>query len=246
FPVNYRSTHDCLLSGLGDKLLQVVDQAARAFLASRVAVETAVEIGALLGQDQLRPGAGDRFELDRRERDRDALFIDLHRVAVDDAPVGNDVVVGGVELGDVAGGELALHFLPAADAKLHLPHQLLPLALRPGEPHRLGFRIRPRGEHARRRRLERALDREAAVLQRALAHAARCSFDSAMTIQPTPKRSASMPKLGEKNVFVSGCCTLPPSASALKHCFAFASSGTTIESEKPANWGLPLLCPSEA
>ena len=46
----------------------------------------------------------------------------------------------------------------------HLPHELLPLALRPGEPHRLGFRIRPCGEHARRRRLERALDREAAVL----------------------------------------------------------------------------------
>ena len=31
-----------------------------------------------------------------------------------------------------------------------------------------------------------------------------------MTIQDTPKRSATMPKRGEKNVFASGSCTCPP------------------------------------
>ena len=35
------------------------------------------------------------------------------------------------------------------------------------------------------------------------------------TIHDTPKRSATMPKRGEKNVFVSGICTCPPLASAL-------------------------------
>jgi hypothetical protein len=45
-----------------------------------------------------------------------------------------------------------------------------------------------------------------------------------MTIQDTPKRSATMPNAGEKNVLPSGICTWPPSASAAKRCFASASS----------------------
>ena len=54
-----------------------------------------------------------------------------------------------------------------------------------------------------------------------------------MTIHPTPKRSATMPKRGEKKVLVSGICTWPPSASAANSRSASASSGTVSDSEKP-------------
>src|SRR5215208_213413 len=42
-------------------------------------------------------------------------------------------------------------------------------------------------------------------------------------IHDTPKRSATMPKRGEKNVLVNGCCTCPPSASAVNSRSASAS-----------------------
>jgi hypothetical protein len=35
-----------------------------------------------------------------------------------------------------------------------------------------------------------------------------------VTIQPTPKRSVTMPKHGDQNVLPRGICTCPPSASA--------------------------------
>src|SRR4051794_1449145 len=54
-----------------------------------------------------------------------------------------------------------------------------------------------------------------------------------MTIHPTPNRSATMPKHGEKNVLVSGCCTWPPSESAAKSRSASASLAASRDSEKP-------------
>src|SRR3954468_10974123 len=55
-----------------------------------------------------------------------------------------------------------------------------------------------------------------------------------------------MPKLEAKKVFISGCATWPPSASALKIRFASASSAALNESEKPSNFAWPLHMPSEA
>src|SRR5436190_2426824 len=176
---------------------QVVDQPTRALLASCVPIEAAVEVCALLREDQPRPAACGRLEFDGRKRYGDAFFVDLHRVAVDDTAVRDDVVVARIEFRHAAAREFALDALAAADAELHLAQLLLPLAGRPSEPGSLRFRIRPCSEYASRRKIERALDRKAAVLDRARAAHARCSFGSAITIQPTPKRSASMPKLGE-------------------------------------------------
>ena len=44
------------------------------------------------------------------------------------------------------------------------------------------------------------------------------SYCATSTIQPTPNLSATMPKRGEKNVFVIGMFTLPPSDSAANTC----------------------------
>ena len=53
------------------------------------------------------------------------------------------------------------------------------------------------------------------------------------TIQDTPKRSATMPKRGEKKVFPIGICTCPPSARAANSRSASAASAAVSESEKP-------------
>src|SRR5262247_2702327 len=68
---------------------------------------------------------------------------------------------------------------------------------------------------------------------------------STMIIQPTPKRSATMPKRLAKNVLPSGIRTSPPSASAANTRSASSSLALT-ESEKPSNFGLPWAQPSDA
>src|SRR5438445_7806103 len=60
-----------------------------------------------------------------------------------------------------------------------------------------------------------------------------------MTIHVTLKRSATMPKRGEKKVLVSGICTCPPSASTLNRRSASASLGTVSDSDIPWKPGLP-------
>src|SRR5262245_14273602 len=69
---------------------------------------------------------------------------------------------------------------------------------------------------------------------------------STMIIQPTPKRSATMPKRLAKKVLPSGICTCPPSASAANIRSAAASLLALRVSEKPSNFGLPLALPSDA
>src|SRR3990172_5323209 len=59
-------------------------------------------------------------------------------------------------------------------------------------------------------------------------------------IHDTPKRSATIPKRGEKNVFVSGICTWPPSPGAAKSRSASATVGTVSVREKPSNLGWPV------
>src|SRR5437016_1771008 len=66
------------------------------------------------------------------------------------------------------------------------------------------------------------------------------------TIQDTPKRSATTPKRGEKNVLVNGICTCPPSAREVNARSAAASFGTVSDSEKPWKLGRPLLWQSAA
>src|SRR5207245_10366193 len=71
-------------------------------------------------------------------------------------------------------------------------------------------------------------------------------YGATKIIQDTPKRSATMPKRGEKKVLVNGICTCPPSARAANSRSASASSGTVSESEKPWKLGRPEHWPSEA
>src|SRR5215213_6729529 len=55
-------------------------------------------------------------------------------------------------------------------------------------------------------------------------HGVRIYFGATTIIHDTPKRSATMPKAGEKNVRVIGICTCPPSASFENSRPASASS----------------------
>src|SRR5262249_11022736 len=71
-------------------------------------------------------------------------------------------------------------------------------------------------------------------------------YCSTMTIQPTPKRSETMPNRLAKNVLPSGIRTCPPSASAVNMRSASASFLASTESEKPSNLGLPCAQPSDA
>src|SRR5437773_10665321 len=64
-------------------------------------------------------------------------------------------------------------------------------------------------------------------------HFFACSRGSTWTIHDTPKRSATIPKRGEKKVLTSGCCTWPPLPSTENTRSASASVGTVNESEKP-------------
>jgi hypothetical protein len=66
------------------------------------------------------------------------------------------------------------------------------------------------------------------------------------TIQPTPKRSWSIPYFGAQNVFSSGIVINPPSPKAAKTRSASASSATVIESEKPSKFASPSQRPSDA
>ena len=52
----------------------------------------------------------------------------------------------------------------------------------------------------------------------------KSSDRATITIHETPKRSATIPKRGEKNVLVSGICTCPPSASAANRRIATCSA----------------------
>ena len=67
-----------------------------------------------------------------------------------------------------------------------------------------------------------------------------------MTIHITPKRSATMPKRGEKKVLAKGICTFPPSPSAAKTRSASAALSTATVSPKPWKFGFPVQWPSEA
>src|SRR5882724_4103450 len=64
-------------------------------------------------------------------------------------------------------------------------------------------------------------------------------------IQDTPNRSATMPKREEKNVFVNGIWTCPPSARAAKSCSASASVDAVSDRAKPWKAGFPVQRPSE-
>src|SRR5690242_16178848 len=70
--------------------------------------------------------------------------------------------------------------------------------------------------------------------------------DRTLTIQPMPKRSATIPKRGDQKVFVSGIRTSPPSARAAKTRSASLSVGTDIAREKPWKLGFSREHPSEA
>src|SRR6185295_1887909 len=99
-------------------------------------------------------------------------------------------------------------------------------------------RLDPRGEHPLARRGEDARQAHAfALLQRADGSCHGLPWPGTMTIQPTPKRSVSMPNAGEKKVLVSGIFTWPPSARALNFFFASASVAAVTESEKPWKFG---------
>ena len=58
-----------------------------------------------------------------------------------------------------------------------------------------------------------------------------------VTIQPTPKRSVTMPKHGDQNVLPRGICTCPPSASASNVRPASAASTAVNARENPENAG---------
>src|SRR5262249_43435270 len=110
----------------------------------------------------------------------------------------------------------------------------------------VGLDRRQRHVHDRRIEHDHELAR-AQHVQRQPAPVGHSGFvPPAITIQCTPNLSLTIPKLEAKKVFVSGCVTLPPSASAPKMRLACASSLAVSASETPSNLGLPLAKPSEA
>src|SRR5215831_17550212 len=72
------------------------------------------------------------------------------------------------------------------------------------------------------------------------------THDATATIYDTPKRSATMPKRGTKQVVVNGMGTCPLPARAAQSDSAVTSSGTVSESAKPWTLGRPPHGPSEA
>src|SRR5688500_16738968 len=56
---------------------------------------------------------------------------------------------------------------------------------------------------------------------------------STTIIHDTPKRSAALPKRGEKKVFASGICTCPSSATAANRRSASSVFAAVIDNEKP-------------
>src|SRR5204862_8142527 len=73
-----------------------------------------------------------------------------------------------------------------------------------------------------------------------------CPAGITLIIQPTPKRSVTMPNRGDQKVLVSGIRTCPPSFSAAKARSASASLGTEREREKPSKLGFSAEQPSDA
>src|SRR5215510_15135786 len=59
------------------------------------------------------------------------------------------------------------------------------------------------------------------------------SYGATLTIQPTPKRSATMPKRGDQKVLPIGICTWPPWDRAANLRSASASFDVVSEREKP-------------
>src|SRR5208337_4021311 len=59
-------------------------------LAARSLIASAAEEGALFGHFQGRAARAGRHDLHRRQRDRDLLLVEPHRVRIDDALVGDD------------------------------------------------------------------------------------------------------------------------------------------------------------
>src|SRR5208283_15846 len=161
---------------------------------------------------------------------------------------------------DVAIGELAPHrravrrlhavVVDAADAQIHLrgddgealrPPPMLH-ALRIGEalPHQIAWRV----EHARD---DEILARGLRIFGHVFLYQFGASAHFALsTIQLTPKRSFTMPKLDAKNGEPNGIVTSPPSDNALNIICASASVLTSSESAKPSNFGFPVLRPSDA
>ena len=87
----------------------------------------------------------------------------MHRVTVDDALIGNDVVVDRVEGGDDAAFPAALGALGAADAEVHAALDLGPLARRSAEPLGLRLAVGQRPPDPLDRGVVSALHREDAV-----------------------------------------------------------------------------------
>src|SRR6266508_3383723 len=119
----------------------------------------AVEVGTVFGVVEVG-AVGSRGELDGGERNRDALIVDRHRVAVDDASVGDDVVVDGVESMDRATRRAGRFALATPDAEVEGVLDGTHPLVGSGEPSSLRLEIGERSEHLRRARLVGALEGE--------------------------------------------------------------------------------------
>src|SRR5262245_37847786 len=141
----------CALSSAQHRL-QPIEMAARALLAAASAgIGEAVEKRRLLGEDHER-AAGSGEELDGRQRQRDALLVEIHVIGVDDALLRHDVEIVAVELGHHAARETAAQPLLAADAKIEAALDLLP-TFGADEPARPRLRRCPGGKDTLRRRI---------------------------------------------------------------------------------------------
>lgn len=97
-----------------------------------------------------------------------------------------------------------------------------------------------RAEATGRRWFNRMVTRECKCYFRQADQVPVSSSRATETIQPTPKRSISIPNFGDQNVFASGIVTCPPSHSALNRQSASFSFGAEIESEKPSNFAFTI------
>src|SRR6185295_4794225 len=157
----FRSSTNSALQGSR----QPVHERAGAALAA-AGVVVPVEESALLGHGHLRAAlAADpgRLEHDRRERDRDLLLVDVHRVGVEDPALRHDVEIARVEVGDAAALPAPRQPLAAVDAEVHLAPDRGPLVRGRGEPGRLGRGVGPSGVHALRRVRQLASDGKRSV-----------------------------------------------------------------------------------
>src|SRR5262249_27831268 len=107
------------------------------------------------------------LQLHGRERHRNLLVVEVHHVRVDQAFVGNHVVIEGVESGNHAAFPTSLHALAATDAHVHVPLKQFPASRRAAKPLLLGFIIGQRLPHPRDRRVVGALEMEGRMYHRA-------------------------------------------------------------------------------